>query len=199
MDKAHFDFLDPGPLVDEELELVEPSQHLVAPLLAAIRHPLTQRHFPAERSTTRDDLLRFLDRYPRGRQPADPQRGIVPAYHFWMRLKPQAGAEIEIAGGIGLRIGNTPHIVLYAGHIGYHVYPPARGRHLARRATALLLPLARRHGITDLWITTNPDNIPSRRTCEGLGATLVETVAVPPDDPLYARGERHKCRYLIRL
>jgi tagatose 1,6-diphosphate aldolase len=50
-----------------------------------------------------------------------------------------------------------------------------------------------------LWITCNPDNHASRRTCERLGARLVEIVPVPKTDPLYARGETEKCRYRIEL
>jgi predicted acetyltransferase len=79
------------------------------------------------------------------------------------------------------------------------VYPFARGHHYAERACRLLLPLARRHGIQPLWITCNPDNFPSRRTCERLGAKLVEIVAVPPRDPLYLRGDHEKCRYRLDL
>ena len=106
---------------------------------------------------------------------------------------------VPIAGGIGLRIGKTRNIEMYYGHFGYHVYPPARGRRYAERSCRLLMPLARRHGLKSLWITCNPDNYASRRTCERLGGVLVSIVAVPDDDPLYARGEREKCRYRIDL
>jgi tagatose 1,6-diphosphate aldolase len=106
---------------------------------------------------------------------------------------------LRIAGGIGLRIGDSLNIVNLIGHIGYHVYPPVRGRHLAERACRLLLPLARRHGIKTLWITCNPDNLASRQTCLRLGATLADILPVPPDHELYARGEREKCRYRLEL
>ena len=43
--------------------------------------------------------------------------------------------------------------------------------------------------------TTTPDNLASRRTCEILGAELVETVELPPGNDMYERGERQKCRY----
>jgi tagatose 1,6-diphosphate aldolase len=42
------------------------------------------------------------------------------------------------------------------------------------------VPLAVRHGLSELWITCNPDNIASRRTCEAAGAELVEVVDLPP-------------------
>ena len=66
-------------------------------------------------------------------------------------------------------------------------------------ACQLLFGLARRHGLSELWITCNPDNIASRKTCERLGAEYVETVSLPRDHVLYQRGEREKCRYRIDL
>jgi tagatose 1,6-diphosphate aldolase len=98
-----------------------------------------------------------------------------------------------------LRIGTTYDLETYVGHFGYGVYPPARGRHLAERACRLLLPLAKAHGLKRLWITCNPDNWPSRRTCERLGCTLAGVVPVPEGHALYQRGDRYKCRYFLEL
>ena len=91
--------------------------------------------------------------------------------------------------------------ILVVGVIGLRrcVYPPARGNAYAERSCRLLLPLARRHGLRSLWITCNPDNAASRRTCERLGAVYVDTLPIPPEEPLFARGETHKCRYLLDL
>jgi tagatose 1,6-diphosphate aldolase len=50
-----------------------------------------------------------------------------------------------------------------------------------------------------LWITCNPDNYASRRTCERLGAEMVEIVPLPSNNVLYQRGEREKCRYRLDL
>lgn len=128
-----------------------------------------------------------------GRSPSDPARGLSPAYHFRLVVQRQK------AGSLSLRIGRTPSLELYAGHIGYEVVPRFRGRHYAERACRLVLPLARLHGLDPLWITCDPDNLPSRRTCERLGARLVEIVPVPPDSELYRQGERRKCRYRLDL
>jgi tagatose 1,6-diphosphate aldolase len=196
-----FRFLDSGPLVDGELELVAPEERWVDDVVAACQHPLTRRLAPAESNVTRQRLLDFLAAAPNGRQPADATRGWAPQYNFWMRLhdKLLRRAPVRIAGGVSLRIGNDLPIQLYYGHIGYHVYPPARGRHYAERACRLLFPLCRRHDLRTIWITCNPDNFASRRTCERLGMRLVDTVPVPDTDPLYARGDRLKCRYQICL
>ena len=190
-----FRFIDPGPLVDRELELVTPADRWVEPLMATLDHPLTREHAPRDAELTREQVSRFIREFPMGRQPGDVEKGLVPAYHFWMRLAPDADAGVRIAGGINLRIGRTTNLELYLGHMGYNVFPPARGRHYARRAVRLLLPLARRHALSPLWITCNPDNVASRRTCEIAGGRLVEVVPLPMDHALRARGEREKCRY----
>ncbi|WP_428938060.1 GNAT family N-acetyltransferase [Fontivita pretiosa] len=207
------DLWDYGPVADGELELVEPSERWVEALLAAVRHPDSSAD-PSTGSLTRSRVLEYLLANPRGRHPGDPQKGYVPSYHFWMRLRAvkatelngaplprwgQAQPPIEIAGGITLRVGNTPDIQMYVGHIGYGVYPPARGHHYAERACRLIFPLARAHGLRRLWITTNPDNWPSRRTCERLGCRLAEIVPLPHDHPLYQKGEKFKCRYWLDL
>lgn len=125
----------------------------------------------------------------------DPALNYVPAYRFKM-TSGEPPAEI---GQIELRIGNTDSIVLYGGHIAYRVEPEYRGRHYAARACRLLLPLARSHGLTTIWITCNPDNVASRRTCELAGATLIEIVDLPEYNDMYQRGERQKCRYRLDL
>ena len=197
--RAPFTFLDPGPLIDRELQLIPPTPAWLDDIVAACTHPLTARENPAmaRPGYTREQVRAFLESNPLGHEPPDPDRNKVPAYHFLMLL-PQ-GSPLRIAGGIGLRIGQSPNLQLYLGHIGYHVYPPARGRHYAERACRLLLPLARRHGLTELWITCNPDNTPSRRTCQRLGADYMGTVNLPKSHNLWDRGERQKCRYRLRL
>jgi hypothetical protein len=167
-----FRFLEPGNLTDGELELVLASEAWFENLLASVRDPRCKGDSNAD-ATTRQSLKDFAVIAPGGLQPADEKRGIVPAYHFLMRL--------------------------YLGHIGYHVFPPARGRHLAERACRLVLPLAARHGMRTLWITCNPENGPSRRTIERLGASYVNTVDLPSTHILYKRGERQKRRYRLEV
>lgn len=129
------------------------------------------------------------------RYPGDPAKSYVPAYRLMMVL---VGQDVEV-GRIELRIGNTHNIVMYAGHIGYSVRPEHRGHRYAARACKLLLPLARSHGLTTLWITCSPDNMASRRTCELAGGVLVEIVDLPEESEMYQRGERRKCRYRFDL
>jgi tagatose 1,6-diphosphate aldolase len=129
------------------------------------------------------------------RQQADLARGWVPGYEFEMRREGSA----DSAGRLSFRAVTNWAVEMYAGHIGYSVEPGFRGRHFAERAVRLLLPFVRRHGFESIWITCNPDNLPSRRTCERLGAVLFEVVPLPPDNEMYARGDREKCRYRLDL
>jgi tagatose 1,6-diphosphate aldolase len=196
--RPRFEFLDPGPLIDGDLELIEPEFRHIEEVLAACRHPQTLSQAPDLARVSRHGLQGFLDVAPLGRHRGEPKRENIPSYHFWMRLNGN-DPPVRMAGTIGLRIGDTPNLRNYVGHVGYNVYPAARGRHLAERATRLLFPLARRHCLKTLWITCNPDNHASRRTCERLGGTLIDIVPVPADHELYARGEIQKCRYRIDL
>jgi hypothetical protein len=203
-----FQFVDPGPLWDDDLELVPLDARWVDHVVRAANHPMTRKYAPGDANVTRSQLNSTLQSWPGGRQPGDPENGIAPAYHFWMKVtvprpvRPplfggRTGRRFAIAGGIAMRIGHSDDIERYYGHVGYHVYPPSRGHHYAERAVRLLLPLAQHHGMNPLWITTNPDNLASRRTCERLGAEFVETLEVPQGHPLYLRGERRKCRYRL--
>lgn len=102
------------------------------------------------------------------------------------------------AGRISLRLGESP-CVYYFGHIGYHVDPPWRGHHYAARACALLEPLIAASGKSSIVITTDPDNMPSRHTCERIGCILESIVPVPP--LMQSRWELSpvKCRYVWKI
>ena len=119
----------------------------------------------------------------------------VPMYRFPVRVDGVNGP----VGNVMLRPQTTWHLVHVRGHIAYGIEPGYRGRGYAGRAVRLLLPLAVRHGLDELWITARPDNVASRRVCEKLGAILVGTEPIPPDDIAYAQGQREKCRYCLPL
>ncbi len=100
-------------------------------------------------------------------------------------------------GLLSLRMGRSEWLERHAGHVGYAVAECHRGNRYAARAVLLAAPLAWRSGIVPLWITCNPDNLASRRTCEMAGAELVDILALPPGNDMYARGDRFKCRYRL--
>lgn len=128
-------------------------------------------------------------------RPADPVKAWVPYYVFHI-----CGAEHGLrVGEIQLRVGETDRLRLYGGHISYGVRPEHRGQRFAARAVQLVMRLARQHGMSELWITCNPENIASRRSCELAGAHFIEIVDLPPDIDMYQEGERRKCRYRLDL
>lgn len=151
--KKEFIFLNPGKLIDNDLELV---------------------------------LVKKV--------PANEKKGYVPAYEFEMRNT----KTMEKMGHINLRIGNNEN-TKYGGHIGYGVDKKYRGNHYAARSVKLLFSFAKKHGLNPLWITCNPENIPSRKTCELAGGELVEIVDLPKSNEQYQAGERKKCRYRFNL
>ena len=119
----------------------------------------------------------------------------VPTWSFCM-VHAETGEEL---GTVRLRVGDSRHVVMYAGHVGYSVEERHRGNRYAERALRLLLPVARRLGVETLWVTCDPENVASRKTLERFGAEFVETVGVPPDCVIFQSGHPRKCRYRIDL
>ena len=121
--------------------------------------------------------------------PGEPSRGFVPYYHF--RVIAADGVDV---GHINFRVGDTEHVRVCAGHIGFEILEAHRGHGYALRACRAIAPFVAT--IYDaVTMTCDPDNYASRRTIERLGACLVDEVAVPPHDPHYQRGSRCKRRY----
>lgn len=126
--------------------------------------------------------------------PAGKNAWGVPAYSFRMQAP-----DGDYMGRIRLRVGWSEEVIRYAGHVGYTVEPAYRGHRYAERACRMLVPLAKRHGMESLWITCQPDNVPSRRTLERLGAACVGVIDVPPEYPLDAGAERRKMCFRLAL
>jgi predicted acetyltransferase len=115
---------------------------------------------------------------------------------FLFRIMP-CGTKKD-AGRISLRCGESSGLY-YFGHIGYHVGEKFRGHGYALRACRLLIPLCRVLHIHSLVITTDTDNIASRRTCEKLGCELESIVSVPLIYRQQYQMGAYKCRYIFRI
>jgi hypothetical protein len=124
-----------------------------------------------------------------GAMPGDGPRGLAPYYHHRIVV---SSADV---GHINFRVGDTEHVRLSVGHVGYEVKPYYRGHGYAGKACRALAPLLRRH-YEEIILTTDPDNLPSIRTIERLGLQFLDEVTVPPHDPQFARGSRIKRRYV---
>ncbi len=98
-------------------------------------------------------------------------------------------------GQISYRDGES-RCVFYYGHIGYHIDEPFRGHHYAGRACRLIEEEIYRSGKSTVIITCDPDNIPSRKTCESLGCLYEGTVHVDRDILERYDINNVKCRYI---
>jgi predicted acetyltransferase len=87
----------------------------------------------------------------------------------------------EFAGSINLRWqrGTTDLPPTCLGHIGYAVVPWRRRRGYATAALAAMLPIAAGEGLPFIEITTDLDNVASRRVAEANGAILVRQFTKP--------------------
>ena len=101
-------------------------------------------------------------------------------------------------GGCDLRIGYNRNLY-YGGHIGYHVDPIHRGHHYAAKACRLLFTLAKAHGMRYLYISCNPNNVASYKTCEAAGGRLMLITPLPEHNDMRQLGELHKRIYRFEL
>lgn len=124
---------------------------------------------------------------------ANEKRGWVPAYYF--AVYDREGNKV---GECDLRIGHNDN-TYYGGNIGYTVFPSYRGKHYAAKACKLLFELARMHGMEYLYISCDPDNIASRKTCEYAGGEFVETAILPEENEMRKNGEIAKCIFRFVL
>ncbi len=148
-------------------------------------HP-TNETLPAPPSSISfDDIHLHFSRIELG----DSSKGLVPWYHF--RILIADGTDV---GHINFRVGFTNHVRVCAGHIGFEVAIPYRGRGYAFQACQAIAPFVRTvSGV--VTITCDPDNAASRRTIERLGAIFIDEVPVPSHDPHSLNGSPTKRRY----
>ena len=137
-------------------------------------------------------LASLVDREARGDPVVLPDGSTarrLPGYVRWMW-------DGEYCGSIGLRWqpgteALPPHCL---GHIGYSVVPWKHRRGYATSALRQTLPAAREEGLRFVEITTDPDNVASRRVIEANGGVLVERFVKLP-----AYGGTPGLRYRIDL
>ena len=124
----------------------------------------------------------------------DPERNWVPAYRFHI-----CDLHGNRMGTCALRIGYNDGLY-YVGHIGYSIHEKYRGCHYAAKACKLLFLLAKKHDMSYLYITCDPDNLPSRRTCEYLQGEFLGVVELPEDNDMKINdGKTHMCIFKFNL
>src|SRR4051812_11198655 len=99
----------------------------------------------------------------------------LPGFRQWMW-------DGEFCGSIGFRwqAGTSALPPYCLGHIGYAVVPWKQRLGYATQALGLLLLAAQEEGLVYVELTTDPDNVPSRRVIEANGGKLVEHFKKPP-------------------
>ena len=97
-----------------------------------------------------------------------------PGYRRWLW-------DGEFCGSIGLRWQHGTSVLPahVLGHVGYAIVPWKQRRGYATEALRQLLPEARAEGLEYIEITTDPDNLASRRVVERNGGMLVEQFTRP--------------------
>ena len=120
----------------------------------------------------------------------EPGGELVPYYHYKISLD-----DGTVVGHINLRVGDTRHVNLVAGHVGFEIAEEHRGHAYSLHACRALQPLVKKH-YDRVVLTADPDNAASLRIIEKLGAHFLSEGEVPPDDPAYASGIRRKKRFV---
>lgn len=136
------------------------------------------------------EIQLIVDRLSEG----NPDRNWVPAYHFHI-----CDLQGNIMGACDLRIGYTEGLY-YGGHIGYSIKEEYRGHHYAAKACKLLFSLAKKHDMNYLYITCDPDNLPSRKTLEYLKGDFLGVKELPGNNDMRVNeGATHKCVFKFML
>jgi predicted acetyltransferase len=125
----------------------------------------------------------------------DEEIGLVDGSMFDIYTKGLFGRR---CGYVSYRHGES-EALYYLGHIGYHIDAPFRGQSFAYRAVRLIMPYIASYGVRSVTITTDVDNIASRKTCEKLGCVLESIVPVPLEFQEVCMGSTAKCRYILPL
>ncbi len=124
--------------------------------------------------------------------PENPEKGFVPCYYISIFL------DEEHAGNILLRTRPWQNVV-WAGNIGYRIFPKFRGRNLLTPALYLMEDLGRHLG-NDYWIIANKEwNYASRTVCEKLACTYLGCFELPEDSDLRIEGEDEKMHSFIYM
>lgn len=137
-------------------------------------------------------LASLVDREAKGDPIRLPDGNLVPRLPGFQRWLWDG----EFCGHINFRWQpGTEALPAYClGHIGYSVVPWKRRRGYATRALSKILPDAKAEGLRFVEISTDPDNVASRRVIEANGGVLIEEFIKPEQF-----GGKTGLRYRISL
>ena len=105
----------------------------------------------------------------------------------------------NIVGQCSFRVGDVDNRhIKYGGNIGYNIDEKYRGNKYSLKACKLLIYLAKLHGMKNVYITCDPENIASIRICDLLGAEFITVLNLPEDDYNFIHNNRTH-HYVYRL
>ena len=110
---------------------------------------------PPEALTFGEVTLRFARVVP-----GEPARGFVPYFHF--RILAIDGVDV---GHINFRVGDTEHVRVCAGHIGFEIAECFRGHGYALQACRAIAPFVRSICET-VTITCDPDHLVNKLSAQ---------------------------------
>ncbi len=125
------------------------------------------------------------------KRPEDKEKGYCPMY-IWHVMK-----DNQVVGEVLFRIGFNENIY-YGGNIGITIFEEYRGNRYAGFASKMLLKVAKKHNIKEIYVTCNPDNIASKKTIEtNINCQFVERALIPKHNDQYEKGMREKLIYKL--
>lgn len=102
-------------------------------------------------------------------------------------------------GRIVLRLGSIQDHY-YDGHIGYAIKPEYRGHNKSFQACLLLKPIMLDLGLSEVVLSCDPANIPSKKIIVKLGGEYLEKAMIPSKQKKYFNPEEEEKEiYLWRL
>jgi predicted acetyltransferase len=95
------------------------------------------------------------------------EKGLyLPDTHVACKTYILVDQEQIIYGVLNLRLSLNEHLLNYDGHIGYGINPKYRNQGFGKMILKLGLECAKKHGITDVLVTCNEENVASKKVIE---------------------------------
>ena len=120
-------------------------------------------------------LHRYLDRYEKWLDKLEEDRNRIPneekvpsETYFLVRESDQ-----KIVGMINIRLALNEKLKEFGGHIGYSIRPTERGKGYNKINLYLGLLCCQQHGIEQVLMDCDKDNLASAKTMQALGGKLV--------------------------
>lgn len=117
---------------------------------------------------------------------------FLPFYYYDIFLKDR------FIGKISMRIGKNFNSY-YNGNIGYEIEETFRGNNFSFKACKLVLTVAKAHGMNEITLSCDEDNIASYKTIEKLGSKLVEITKPPETYFAYRNNMKNQRIYKLYL